>query len=111
MMIPAGFPVLPPLSLGELFGRPLAPLALVGALVALAVLIGLLVGEYAISVRRRSHSMESARPAMTGVGVMRVLLPALLFVILPAPKDAAAEDEIFLVKSMAEYRVQIQFFS
>jgi hypothetical protein len=111
-MIPAGFPpVVPSLSLGELFGRPLAPLALVGALAALAVLIGLLAGEYAISVRRRSHSVESARPAMTRVGVMRVLLPALLFVIFPTPKDAAAEDETFLVKSMAESRVQIQFFS
>jgi len=62
-MIPAAFPpVAPSLSLGDLFG-PLAPLALVGALAALAVLIGLLAGEYALSVRRRSRSVQHARPA------------------------------------------------
>lgn len=40
-----------------------------------------------------------------------VFLQTLLFAISAAPKDAAAEDETFRVKSMSESKVQIQFFS
>jgi hypothetical protein len=62
-MIPTGFPpVVPAITLGDLFG-PLAPLALVAALVALLVLIGLLAGEYAISAMRRgSDAVGPQRP-------------------------------------------------
>jgi hypothetical protein len=42
---------------------------------------------------------------------IRVFLLALAFATFAAPKDAAAENEIFRVKSMSESKVQVQFFS
>ena len=60
-MIPIGFPqVAPAVTVGELFG-PLAPLALVGAIAALLVLVGLIAGEYVITLRRQWHARESGR--------------------------------------------------
>jgi hypothetical protein len=59
-MIPAAFPpVAPTTSLAELFG-PLAPLAVLGALVTLGVLVGLLTGESWMAARRRSLARRSA---------------------------------------------------
>jgi hypothetical protein len=62
-MIPIGFPpVVPPITLGDLFG-PLAPLALVAALAALVVLIALIAGERTVSAMRRdSDILRPQRP-------------------------------------------------
>lgn len=52
-MFPTAFPqVAPNLTVGELFG-PLGPIAVVAVLVALAVLVGVLVGESWAAARRR----------------------------------------------------------
>jgi len=60
-MIPFGFPqVAPAVTAGELFG-PLAPLALVAAVAALLVLVGLIAGEYAITLRRQSRATQPGR--------------------------------------------------
>ena len=48
---------------------------------------------------------------MKKILAMWVFLPALLFAVFAAPTDAAAEDMTFRVKSMAENKVQIRFFS
>ena len=48
---------------------------------------------------------------MKKMRALSAFIPALLLVALAVPKEAAAENEVFTVKSMAENNVQIAFFS
>jgi len=59
-MIPAAFPMVAPLTVGELFG-PLATVAVLGVVLGLAILVALLVTEAARSSRRRVQG--AVRPA------------------------------------------------
>ena len=48
---------------------------------------------------------------MRKMRAISAFIAALLLLVLAAPKQAAAENEVFTVKSMAENNVQIVFFS
>jgi hypothetical protein len=71
-MIPAAIPpIAPGISLGELFG-PLASLAVLGAMVALAILVALLAGASWVTARRRLRRRQAGGAARRPVGASHV---------------------------------------
>jgi len=72
-MIPAAFPtVAPALSVGELFG-PLAPIAVLGVVLGMAILVTLLLVEARSATRRRGRTTRrsSASPGAEQVSPVR----------------------------------------